>query len=180
MSLTGAAFVNWTGSEFVSRSRGGEVFERDNSSYGGHFRKLTLDEVIDATAAQDQPPIALLIRELTDYFGFIGMHAVCKRCFAGELKGKTGCVGCCSPCVLQGHGACLNKPLGCALWMCGYTSTLFPQAYALILKIHNILDRHSVRAGYFSEKRHPQLNFWQRWGVRKALGFVQKQRKDYL
>lgn len=138
-----------------------------------------------------------LVAELTAYFGRIGMHEICRKCFAGEKlpaiegvsyygheghhgAGGTPGRGCCSPCNLQGKTSCLSKPLGCAAWMCHYTTSRFPEAETLLAKIKSFLYYDSRDANgrslmqFFNEPRPVELTLEQEFHVSRAILWLKK------
>jgi hypothetical protein len=84
--------------------------------------------------------ITAFVDALSRMFGRIGMHGVCSLCFKGHLDNGVGRKGhgCCGSCVLLTATKCANKPMGCARFMCAFTSNLFPRT-------RDFLDRLSQR-----------------------------------
>lgn len=143
---------------------GGEYWEKEHGVHAALLAKrpVELEEFIEA---------------LTRMFGRLGMHDICEKCFAGEqlpkkrvrawkfdwdkhyrwvqgwhwtwavhLKRQRG-LGCCGSCAFLGHNRCIKKPTGCAMFMCGYTSTLFFVTNSFMNALRNWLGTHEMYAG---------------------------------
>lgn len=107
--------------------------------------------------AQKRPKeLTELIDAISRMFGRIGMHSVCSLCFNKQpihssisylLRSKANRNyakrnpswlargdghGCCGSCPLLGHSRCLAKPVGCARFMCGTTSRLWPDTRSFL------------------------------------------------
>jgi len=161
MALPGSAFVLWNGRSFGEGR--------------AQFASLkAANDFINAPVAREYTE---LVEALTRMYGRVGMHEICRMCFAGKklpalsqgeyyrVEGHWGNhgngpgVGCCKPCGLQGHKGCLSKPLGCATWMCGYTADRFRSTYNFVCSVRVLIAAAlGYRYGFFDDVRPQALD----------------------
>jgi len=157
--------------------------------------ELTNPAQVEAYIAKPvAPEYTELVEALTEFFGAIGMHAVCKLCFEGKPlpaiegndyyrhpghHGNHGAgpgKGCCYPCTLQGTDKCVSKPLGCAVWMCNYTLYRFPNADKVRRKVQTILWNAGVGQTYFTAPRPTVYNDKQKRAIKRAIRLLRSER----
>lgn len=111
-----------------------QITDMKCSAYGA-------EHALKVANARRPKELLQLIDSLTAMFGRIGMHEVCRSCWAGTLAdGSRKGRGCCGTCPLIGHSACLAKPMGCALYMCwDQTQPRFPQTWAFLNALRQLL-----------------------------------------
>lgn len=169
------------------------LWEPKSGKFGqGRAQFGSLKEANQFISRKTSPEITQLVEALTAYFGHIGMHEVCRMCFAAEplpaIPGDPTFVkagqhgnhywgpgyGCCKPCGLQGHTGCLSKPLGCAGWMCQYTSKRFPEAAAVMQEIRDICCFNHLQMTFFSDNRPEELTREQSQAVLLCLDVLKR------
>lgn len=67
-----------------------------------------------------------------------GVRSYCLTCIkrpVAEHSFSTPAGGCCQGCALLGPNGCTNKPLSCALWLCGSAKTAFPAVHQKLVQI---------------------------------------------
>lgn len=132
-----------------------------------------VDYALKVANAPRPKELLQLIDSLTAMFGRIGMHEVCRSCWAGTLAdGNRKGRGCCGSCALVGHSSCLAKPLGCALYMCwDQTQPRFPRTYGFLNGLRaTLFSLSAVNQGCFTgaveQESHLKLDAHQRKSLR--------------
>lgn len=146
-----------------------------------------IEEALKAANCTRPQEIVDFVEALSRMFGRIGMHGVCRLCFKGVLMEhrKKGANGCCGGCGILLEDRCANKPMGCARYMCAFTSGLFPRTDKFVQGIFNRvhgregLEVHGERLGYYggcyggATERESHLKLTEaskrrlRWAIRK-------------
>lgn len=133
------------------RINNSELIQIDANSQYLRSAKFNREKVRQAVLSLNtNPVIRQAVAEANEILERHGVTAVCKLCWEGKLRKETGGIGCCQGCVLSGEGACMRKPVSCAVWLCGYTKRLFPAADRELFALQE-------RIGYpISNPQHPK------------------------